>query len=92
MIKVNRNGNMLDIVEKPKRWKEKLANAGMYVMTKKIFDYDLVPIGTGEFGLPQTLAKMSDKHKIKVEKATMWHPVGTPEDLLEAEKIIHKFV
>lgn len=92
MIKVNRNGNMLDIVEKPKRWKEKLANAGIYVMTKKIFDYDLVPIGTGEFGLPQTLAKMSDKHKIKVEKATMWHSVGTPEDLLEAEKIIHKFV
>jgi UDP-N-acetylglucosamine diphosphorylase / glucose-1-phosphate thymidylyltransferase / UDP-N-acetylgalactosamine diphosphorylase / glucosamine-1-phosphate N-acetyltransferase / galactosamine-1-phosphate N-acetyltransferase len=92
MIKTNRNGNMVDIVEKPKRWKEKLANAGMYVITKKIFDYDLVPIGGGEFGLPQTLARMSEKHKIKVEQATIWHPIGSADDLAAAEKIIHKFV
>jgi NDP-sugar pyrophosphorylase family protein len=92
MIKMNRNGNMIDIIEKPKRSKEKLANTGVYVITKKIFDYDLVPIGGGEFGLPQTLAKMTDKYRIKVEKATIWHPIGNPEDLAEAEKVVHKFV
>jgi UDP-N-acetylglucosamine diphosphorylase / glucose-1-phosphate thymidylyltransferase / UDP-N-acetylgalactosamine diphosphorylase / glucosamine-1-phosphate N-acetyltransferase / galactosamine-1-phosphate N-acetyltransferase len=92
MIKMNRVGNMVDIIEKPKRSKEKLANAGMYVITKKIFDYDLVSIGGGEFGLPQTLAKMSEKHKIKVEQASIWHPIGSPDDLLAAEKIIHKFI
>jgi len=91
IIKANRRGHMVDIVEKPKRSKDKLANTGMYVITKKIFEYDLVPIGGGEFGLPQTLAKMAEKNPVKVEKATIWHAIGSPKDLIEAEKIIHRF-
>lgn len=92
IIKTGTKGHMTDIVEKPKRSKEKLANAGVYVMNKKIFDYDLVPIGGGEFGLPQTLAKMSKEHKVKVEKATLWHAISGAQDLAEAETVIHKFV
>jgi len=91
IIKTNKKGHMIDVVEKPKRSKDKLANTGVYVMNKKIFDYDLVPIGGGEFGLPQTLAKMAEKHPVKVEKATIWHAIGNPKDLIEAEKVIHKF-
>ena len=91
IIKTNKKGHMIDVVEKPKRSKDKLASTGLYVMNKKIFDYDLVPIGGGEFGLPQTLAKMAEKHPVKVEKATFWHAIGNPDDLIEAEKIIHKF-
>jgi len=91
VLKTNRKGYLLGIIEKPKHSKEHLVNTGMYVITKDLFDYDLVPIGGGEYGLPQTLATMSDKHKIKVVKAGFWHPVTTPEDLAEAEKIIHKF-
>lgn len=91
IIKTNRRGNMVDIVEKPKRSKEKLANTGVYVMNKKIFDYDLVPIGNGEFGLPQTLAKLAQDHVVKVEKATIWHAIGSPEDLVSAEEIINRF-
>lgn len=91
IIKTNKKGHMINVVEKPKRSKDKLANTGVYVMNKKIFDYDLVPIGGGEFGLPQTLAKMAEKHPVKVEKATIWHAIGNPKDLIEAEKVIHKF-
>lgn len=91
VIQKNNRGNMTDIIEKPKRSKENLANTGAYVLNKKFFDYDLVSVGNGEFGLPQTLAKMTGGHKVKVEKATMWHPIGTPEDLEAAEKVIHKF-
>ncbi len=91
MIKTNKKGHMSDIVEKPKRSKDKLANTGVYVLTNKIFNYDLVSIGNGEFGLPQTLAKMAQDHAVKIETATIWHPIGNPEDLVSAEKIIHKF-
>lgn len=91
IIKTNKKGHMIEVVEKPKKSKDKLANTGVYVMNKKIFDYDLVPIGGGEFGLPQTLAKLAEKHPVKVEKATIWHAIGNPKDLAEAEKIIHKF-
>ena len=91
IIKTNSKGHMVEVVEKPKRSKDKLANTGVYVLNKKIFDYDLVPIGGGEFGLPQTMAKMAKDHPVKVEAATIWHAIGNPEDLAEAEKIIHKF-
>lgn len=91
ILKTNRRGYLEDIVEKPKRSKSNLANTGLYILNKKFFDYDLVPIGGGEYGLPQTLAKMSDKYKIKVEKATSWQFISSPDDLEKAEKVIHKF-
>jgi NDP-sugar pyrophosphorylase family protein len=91
-LKTDRRGNLVEVIEKDKSSKNKLVNTGAYVLNKEFFNYDPVPIGNGEFGLPQTLAKMSDKHKIKVEKATLWHSIGFPEDLEEAEKIIHKFL
>lgn len=92
IIKTNKKGHMVDVVEKPKKSKDKLANTAVYTLNKKFFDYDLVSIGGGEFGLPQTLAKMADKHNIKVEKATMWHAIGSPEDLKSAEKVLPKFL
>ena len=55
------------------------------------FKYDLVSVGSGEFGLPQTLAAMSKDYPIKVEKARIWQPIGCPEDLEKAEKVLHKF-
>ncbi len=34
------------------------------------------------------MATMAKDYKIKVEKANFWHPLGYPEDISEAEKII----
>jgi bifunctional UDP-N-acetylglucosamine pyrophosphorylase/glucosamine-1-phosphate N-acetyltransferase len=91
IIKTDKRGNMTDVIEKPKRSKHKLANTGAYVINKKFFEYELVSIGKGEFGLPQTLAKMSRDYKIKVEKAKAWHPIGSPDDLKKAEEVLHLF-
>jgi len=91
IIKTNNYGHMVDVIEKPKRTKFNLANTGLYMLNRNFFDYDLVPIGGGEFGLPQTLAKMSQKHKIKVEKARLWHPISCPGDLKKAEEVVHLF-
>jgi bifunctional UDP-N-acetylglucosamine pyrophosphorylase/glucosamine-1-phosphate N-acetyltransferase len=92
VIKTNGSGHMIEVVEKPKRSRYKLANTGVYVLNRKFFDYELVPVGNGEFGLPQTMAKMARDHKIKVMKARAWHPIGNPEDLKSAEENLHKFV
>ena len=92
VLKANRKGYLVDIVERPKNSKNNLVNAALYSLTREFFEYEPVSIGQGEFGLPQTLVKMTDKHKVKVEKATLWHPIGFPEDLEKAEKIIHKFI
>jgi UDP-N-acetylglucosamine diphosphorylase / glucose-1-phosphate thymidylyltransferase / UDP-N-acetylgalactosamine diphosphorylase / glucosamine-1-phosphate N-acetyltransferase / galactosamine-1-phosphate N-acetyltransferase len=92
VIKTDRRKNMIDVIEKPKNMKKALANTGVYVLNRKFFEYDLVSIGSGEFGLPQTLAQMAKDHKVKVEKAKFWHPIGNPDDLKKAEEILHKFV
>lgn len=91
IIKKNSRGNLTDIIEKPKRCKERMANIGLYMLNSKFFNYDLVSVGGGEFGLPQTIAKMAKDHRVKVEKATMWHPIGVPEDLVAAEEVIRQF-
>jgi len=93
VIKTDKRGNMIEVIENPKDAKFKLVNTGAYVLNKKFFDYDLVPkkAGDKEFGLPQTLAQMSKDHKIKVIKARAWYPVGNPEDLEKAEKELPKF-
>lgn len=92
VIKTDSKGRMIDVIEKPKNSRHKLANTGMYILNKKFFDYDLVPIGNGEFGLPQTMAQMARDYEIKVEKARAWHPIGRPEDLKKAEEILHQFL
>lgn len=91
LIRTNNRRHMVDVIEKPKRIIAGLVNTGAYVINKKFFNYDLVSIGNGEFGLPQTLAKMAQEHKIRIEKSTLWHPIATPEDLEKAEEIVHRF-
>ena len=92
MIKDDGKNCLLDVIEKPKKSRHKLANAGAYMLNMSFFDFDLVPIGNGEFGLPQTLAKMAGKHKIKIHTARAWHPIGNQEDLKVATEIIHTFL
>lgn len=92
VFKMDEEGNLLDIIEKPQTNENKLANIGAYALNKKFFDYDLVQITEKEFGLPQTLAKMTDKYKVKVIPTAHWFPVGNPEDLEKAQTEIKKFI
>jgi UDP-N-acetylglucosamine diphosphorylase / glucose-1-phosphate thymidylyltransferase / UDP-N-acetylgalactosamine diphosphorylase / glucosamine-1-phosphate N-acetyltransferase / galactosamine-1-phosphate N-acetyltransferase len=92
ILKMDSKGHLVDIVEKPKKSKSKLANIGLFVLNKDFFKYKLVPIGGGEYGLPQTLAKMAKDHKIKILKAKHWHPIGNPGDLKKAGKVISRFL
>lgn len=53
ILKMDKNGNLIDIIEKPKNSKSHLANIGIFVLNKNFFKYKLVPIGGGEYGLPR---------------------------------------
>ncbi|MBI3638321.1 hypothetical protein HY227_01090, partial [Candidatus Wolfebacteria bacterium] len=91
IVKTDENGNLLEIVEKPKEYVGNLANVGAFLLDKDFFNYEPVRISDKEFGLPQTLAKMANDREIKVHKADIWHPIGYPEDISSAEKVIDKF-
>ncbi len=92
VLKTDEEGNLVDVIEKPKTKEFRLINTGAFALTREFFNYELVSIGGGEYGLPQTLAKMADKCKIKVVPAKQWLPVGCPEDLKKAEEAIVNFV
>ncbi|HBP00633.1 MAG TPA: hypothetical protein DD454_00225 [Candidatus Moranbacteria bacterium] len=92
VIRTGEDGTVVDIVEKPKIAGPALANIGLYVLNESFFDYPSVPIGNGEYGLPQTMVQMKDKNKIYTEKASAWFPIGNPDDYEKAGKIIDKFI
>lgn len=92
IIMTNEKGEVVDIVEKPKIPGPALANIGLYVLNEDFFNYPLVDIGKGEFGLPQTMMLMKNKYAIHTEKASHWFPIGNPEDLEKAQDVIDKFL
>lgn len=92
VFRTDAKNHLIDIVEKPKTKEHKLVNAGAYSLNKNFFKYDLVAISETEFGLPQTVAKMAKDFDVKIIPAKIWHPVGYPEDLKKAEKILDKFI
>lgn len=70
--------------------KHVLINTGLYVLDRSFFNYDLVKLEKSEeFGLPQTMASISKKYKIKVERAMNWTQINTLKDLEKANKILN---
>ena len=58
---LDESGRIVEFVEKPARPKSNLANAGLYIARKRIFDYlpqDRVPLDFGKDVLPQLIGKM----------------------------------
>jgi UDP-N-acetylglucosamine diphosphorylase / glucose-1-phosphate thymidylyltransferase / UDP-N-acetylgalactosamine diphosphorylase / glucosamine-1-phosphate N-acetyltransferase / galactosamine-1-phosphate N-acetyltransferase len=92
VLKTDVNGNLMEIIERPHSGEIKLVNVGAYIIEKSFFNYPLVAISETEFGLPQTLSLMAKDQPVKVIKTNMWHPIGKPEDLEQAEKELDKFL
>jgi len=84
------NGSLIDVAESPKLTAGSLVNCGLYVLDKRIFNYSLVAINQEEYGLPQTIAKMSVQHPVKIVKATFWMPINTIQDVKSADKYLKK--
>lgn len=92
VLKTNNEGELVEIIEKPKMSGKALISTNAFSLNDKFFDYTLVPISETEFGLPQTLASMAADYPVKILKATHWHPVGCPEDLKKAEEVLDNFL
>jgi bifunctional UDP-N-acetylglucosamine pyrophosphorylase/glucosamine-1-phosphate N-acetyltransferase len=91
-LKTDKDGNLIEIIEKSPETKKRRISTNAFSLNEKFFDYDLVAISETEFGLPQTVAKMAKDFDVKIIPAKIWHPVGYPEDLEKAEKILNKFI
>lgn len=92
ILHLDNNGNLEKIVEKPDISGPALANIGLYKFNRKIFEYPMTISERGEYEIIQPLSLLANDFPVRVEKAENWFPIGNPEDLKKAEKIIDKFI
>lgn len=59
---------------------------GACLLDARFFDLEPAALPSGEFGLPQTLAKHLDKNPVRLIESKFWMPVGTPEELEAARR------
>lgn len=91
ILKTDEDGNLREIIEKPKEFAGRLANTGLYVFDKRIFNHKMTLAEKGEYYLTEALTFLAQCHQVKVIKARMWHPIGKPEDLKKAKKELDSF-
>ncbi len=69
------------------------ANTGLYVLTPKIFSYNLVKKSSNpaetEYGLPQTILAAKDDRHISAVQIKTWIQVTSPEDIVRSEEILN---
>lgn len=82
------SGRIEDILEKFPDRVPGFVCAGMYSLTPKIFDYEMVSIDGGEFGLPQTILSAKKDIEIKAVQSRFWLQISAPEDLVIAETFL----
>lgn len=78
-----------EIVEKPKKVKSKLANAGVYIFSPEIFDAikKTKKSKRGEYELTTSIQILINKgKKILVSPLNLWADIGRPWDLLVANE------
>jgi len=89
---ISENGFVNGFVEKPKEFVSDLANTGLYLLDKKIFDEHAEKSERGEYELTDSVLKLSKKEKVScIEAKDSWISIGYPKDILNANKKLLEF-
>ncbi len=83
------DGTLAEIIEKPEHPPSNLASTGVMVLDDNIFKYDPYAVETkGEYYLTNVLEQYAKEYPIAVVEQQLWIPIGYPEDIERAEKIL----
>lgn len=82
------SGHINEIIEKYPNEEAGFTGTGMYCLTPKIFEYEMVKIPGGEYGLPQTILSGKFDIPIKAVQSRFWLQITAPEDLKIAETFL----
>jgi len=92
VAKLDRNGKIIRLVEKPKEPPSNLALTGIYFLTPAIFQSidRLKPSWRGELEITEALQLMlQDGYQVSYQIVRgWWKDTGTPEDILEANRLV----
>ncbi|MEA3273644.1 MAG: nucleotidyltransferase family protein [Patescibacteria group bacterium] len=91
-VVVDEKQRLIEIVDYPKvKLGKYLFNTGAYKLTRLFFEFEQVLIkkDSDEYGLPQTLAQVAQKHAVVVEKTeALYLQINTLEDLEKAKETL----
>ena len=86
-----KDGLLKDIVEKPDKPQSNLANAALYVLDKRIFEYSPKKTERGEYEIVDVVTDMAQKSKVHVIETDDCEFITYPWDILRVnEKILGK--
>ncbi len=93
VIDIDENGNVLDIIEKPKNPPSHYAVTGLYFYDNKVVEYakNLQPSARGELEITDINKCYLNDGKLKAEllgRGNMWLDVGTQDSMLQASSFI----
>ena len=91
VLKLNEDGTVSDMVEKPKEFIGNLINAGLYKFTPEVFDKinEIKKSPRGEYEITDVISLLAKDKKAKIKKIKdYWHDFGNPEDIQKLTKFI----
>lgn len=84
---VLKDGILEKIVEKPKEFVSNLANTGLYILNKKIFEINAEKTKREEFEVTDMITMLAKKERISCEQVKgYWFAIGYPWHLLDANE------
>lgn len=84
----NPDGTLAEFVEKPENPPSNLASTGVFVLDTNIFNYELKTETKGELYHTDVIKEYAKQYPIAVVEQSVWIPIGYPEDIHQAEKIL----
>ncbi|MCX5749150.1 MAG: glucose-1-phosphate thymidylyltransferase [Candidatus Saganbacteria bacterium] len=92
VAEIDKDGNVLKLVEKPKQPKSDLALVGVYLFDKNIFKAvnSIRPSARGELEITDAIQWLMDNgFKVEHHRVTgWWKDTGKPSDIIEANRLI----
>lgn len=76
------NGKVIKIHEKPPEYGPGLANTGVYILDRKIFEFDLELSERGEYEIISLINKLIEHNEVYYQSIETWFPITYPWNLL----------
>ncbi|MCA9358358.1 NTP transferase domain-containing protein [Candidatus Kaiserbacteria bacterium] len=86
------DGTLAQMIEKPDHPPSNLASTGVMVLDEHIFGYELKVERKGEFYLTDVIEEYAKDYPIAVVEQNLWIPIGYPEDIDKAERILGSLI
>lgn len=89
VFELNDDHSLKAIIEKPENPPSNLVNTGGgAVLTTDIFNYKPPLSDQGEYYLTDSITEYAQDHKVMIIEQDLWLPIGYPEHIAEAEKVL----